>query len=93
MDGLNNILLPLTACSVPKEVSAEATEVPVVTVNPFTTCAVVHGHVQAAQGHILSPIVFILHLVLGWCWGPGHCGYRDEGSWVVVLPHGTWPPL
>ena len=29
----------------------------------------------------------------GWCWGPGHCGYRDEGSWVVVLPHGTWPPL
>ena len=93
MDGLNNILLPLTACSVPKEVSAEATEVPVVTVNPFTTCAVVHGHVEAAQGHILSPIVFILHLVLGWCWGPGHCGYRDEGSWVVVLPHGTWPPL
>lgn len=74
MDGLNNILLPLTACSVPKEVSAEATEV------PFTSCAVVHGNVEAAQGHILFSIVFLLHLVLGWCWGPGHCGYRDQGS-------------
>lgn len=80
MDGLNNTLLPLTACSVPKEVSAEATEVPVVTVNPFTTCAIVHGHMEAAHGHILFSIVFILDFILGRCWGPGCCGYRDQGG-------------
>ena len=51
-----------------------------VTVNPFTTCAVVHGHVEAAHGHILFSTEFILDLIPGWCWGPGCCGYRDHGG-------------
>ena len=44
--GFNSALLPLMSHFVPKEVSAEASEVPVVTANLFTTCAEVHGSDQ-----------------------------------------------
>lgn len=73
--------LCLSVCSVPKEVSAEASDAHVVTVN---LCRYPQFCPEAAQGRIPFPTVFIPDLVLGWHQSLEHGAYRNQGSFAVA---------
>ena len=69
--GSNKALLPLGVCSVPEEVSAEASEARVVTAKPMhPPCRHLWFYPDAALCCVLFSTTFIPGLVLGWHWGP-----------------------
>ena len=63
---LNKTQLPLGVCSVPKDVSTEASEAHVGTVNICATCAGVCSFAQKQPKVVFLPLVFVPDLVLGW---------------------------